>query len=111
MSPRTRDFIHEGHRLVYDEYGSGERVIVLLPGLLFSRKMHQPLAEALAERGVIARGAVAGDLFDLCQGVSQGRRSSAEITLYKNGGGGHLDLFVARHLMARLDAEPAGESP
>ena len=51
MSPRTRDFIHESHRLVYDEFGSGERVIVLLPGLLFSRKMHEPLAEALAERG------------------------------------------------------------
>ena len=51
MSPRTRDFTYEGHRLVYDEYGSGERVVVLLPGLLFSRKMHGPLAEALAERG------------------------------------------------------------
>jgi len=48
---RTRSFEHDGHRLVYDEYGSGERPIVLMPGLLFSRKMHQPLAEELAERG------------------------------------------------------------
>jgi pimeloyl-ACP methyl ester carboxylesterase len=47
----TKDFDFEGHRLVYDEYGSGERVVVLLPGLLFSRKMHGPLAETLAERG------------------------------------------------------------
>jgi len=51
MEPATRDFDFEGHRLVYDEYGAGERVVVLLPGLLFSRKMHGPLAETLAERG------------------------------------------------------------
>jgi pimeloyl-ACP methyl ester carboxylesterase len=51
MSPRTRDFRYEGHRLVYDEYGSGERPVVLVPGLLFSRKMHGPLATTLAERG------------------------------------------------------------
>lgn len=47
----TRSFEYEGHRLVYDEYGSGEHVVVLLPGLLFSRKMHRPLAEELAARG------------------------------------------------------------
>jgi pimeloyl-ACP methyl ester carboxylesterase len=46
-----REFEFDGHRLVYDEYGEGERVVVLLPGLLFSRKMHQPLAETLAARG------------------------------------------------------------
>jgi pimeloyl-ACP methyl ester carboxylesterase len=47
----TRDFEFEGHRLVYDDYGEGERVVVLLPGLLFSRQMHRPLAETLSERG------------------------------------------------------------
>jgi pimeloyl-ACP methyl ester carboxylesterase len=47
----TRDLDFEGHRLVYDDYGDGERVVVLLPGLLFSRKMHRPLAETLADRG------------------------------------------------------------
>jgi pimeloyl-ACP methyl ester carboxylesterase len=46
-----RDFDFEGHRLVYDDYGDGGRVVVLLPGLLFSRQMHRPLAETLAERG------------------------------------------------------------
>jgi pimeloyl-ACP methyl ester carboxylesterase len=50
-SPRTRSFDYEGHRLVYDEYGSGERPIVLMPGLLFSRRMHGPLAATLAEHG------------------------------------------------------------
>src|SRR5437764_14666075 len=48
---RTHEFRHEGYRLVYDEYGSGPRALVLLPGLFLSRKMHAPLAEALAERG------------------------------------------------------------
>jgi pimeloyl-ACP methyl ester carboxylesterase len=51
MVPTARDFEFEGHRLVYDEYGEGDQVVVLLPGLLFSRRMHEPLAEALAERG------------------------------------------------------------
>ena len=36
---------------MFDEYGSGPHPLVLLPGLLLSRKMHAPLAQALAERG------------------------------------------------------------
>ena len=48
---RSGDFLYEGHRLVYDEYGSGPRPLVLLPGLLLPRSMHRPLATALAERG------------------------------------------------------------
>ena len=51
MPARRRSFRHEGFRLVYDEYGAGPRPLVLLPGLLLSRKMHGPLAQALAERG------------------------------------------------------------
>jgi len=43
-------FRHEGHRLAYTVRGSGPRVVVLLPGLLFSQRMHAPLARALAER-------------------------------------------------------------
>jgi pimeloyl-ACP methyl ester carboxylesterase len=51
MEAITGDFELDGHRLVYDEYGSGEGVVLLLPGLLFSRAMHRPLAETIAERG------------------------------------------------------------
>jgi pimeloyl-ACP methyl ester carboxylesterase len=51
MDPTTASFDFDGHRLVYDEYGSGDRLVVLLPGLLFTRKMHRPLAKTLAERG------------------------------------------------------------
>jgi len=47
----THEFIHDGQRLVYDDFGSGRDVVVLLPGLLLSRKMQEPLARSLAERG------------------------------------------------------------
>jgi pimeloyl-ACP methyl ester carboxylesterase len=50
VSVRTGEFVHDGHRLVYDEYGSGSRPFLLLPGLLLPRLMHRPLAQALAER-------------------------------------------------------------
>jgi pimeloyl-ACP methyl ester carboxylesterase len=44
-------FTHEGHRLAYTEYGEGPRTVVLVHGLLLSQRMHESLAEALAERG------------------------------------------------------------
>jgi pimeloyl-ACP methyl ester carboxylesterase len=44
-------FEHAGQTLAYDIRGSGNRNVVLLPGLLLPSRMHQPLAEALAERG------------------------------------------------------------
>jgi pimeloyl-ACP methyl ester carboxylesterase len=51
VSVRTGEFVHDGHRLVFDEYGSGPRPFLLLPGLMLPRLMHRPLAQALAERG------------------------------------------------------------
>lgn len=47
------------------------------------------------------------DLFELCAGRRPGRTDDAEITVYKNVGGAHLDLFTARHLQARAAAEGA----
>src|SRR4051812_32606033 len=51
VSVSTGEFLYEGYRLVYDEYGSGPKPIVLIPGLLLPRSMHTPLARSLAERG------------------------------------------------------------
>jgi pimeloyl-ACP methyl ester carboxylesterase len=51
VGARRHSFRHSGYKLVYDEYGSGPRPLVLLPGLLLSRKMHASLAEALAAHG------------------------------------------------------------
>jgi pimeloyl-ACP methyl ester carboxylesterase len=39
------------HRLAYTVYGDGPRTTVLLPGLLFSQRMHVPLARTLADAG------------------------------------------------------------
>lgn len=52
MTPaQTSAFEHDGHRLVYSDYGTGARPLVLIPGLLLPRTMHAPLAEALAAEG------------------------------------------------------------
>ena len=54
------------------------------------------------EAGVIAEDDVVGDLFDLSRGLAPGRQRDDDITLFKNSGGGHLDLGTARFLMARI---------
>lgn len=48
--------------------------------------------------GVIADDAIRADLFELCRGEHPGRSGPGAITLFENGGGGHLDLMVARHI-------------
>jgi ornithine cyclodeaminase len=47
-------------------------------------------------KSVIKADDIRADLADLCQNRHPGRSSADEITLYKNGGGGHLDLMLAR---------------
>lgn len=59
--------------------------------------LSQPIA-----RGVIAREQVLADLFDLCTGVHPGRTDASQITLFKSGGGAHLDLMVARAIAERV---------
>jgi pimeloyl-ACP methyl ester carboxylesterase len=45
------EFTYEGYRLSYDEYGAGDRPIVLIHGLLMNRHMFERLGPILAERG------------------------------------------------------------
>lgn len=59
------------------------------------------LAQAV-ENGAIGWDAVRADLFELVQGRASGRQSSDEITVFKNNGGAHLDLFTAAALLERL---------
>ncbi|MFI5606806.1 alpha/beta fold hydrolase [Amycolatopsis sp. NPDC051903] len=40
-----------GQRLCYTEYGTGDRVVVLMHGIMFTRRMHAPLARRLARAG------------------------------------------------------------
>ena len=64
------------------------------------------LASPIA-RGIISRDDIEADLFDLCRpGFNIGRRGD-DVTLYKNGGGGHLDLMTALYIWRVLAEESA----
>ena len=56
-------------------------------------ELKDPLA-----RGIIRREDVLGDLHDIVPG-RVGRRGPEEITLFKNGGGAHLDLMTGRVIL------------
>ncbi len=45
------DFLYEGHRIEYDSHGEGDRLLVLIHGLLMNRRMFERLAPELAARG------------------------------------------------------------
>ena len=51
---------------------------------------------------MIAESDIRADLFQLVRGEVPGRQDAAEITLFKNAGGGHLDLMAARLIESRL---------
>ncbi|HCQ66281.1 MAG TPA: ornithine cyclodeaminase [Rhodobacteraceae bacterium] len=54
------------------------------------------------EEGVIAPGDIVGDFYDIEAGAFT--RAPDEITLFKNGGGAHLDLITARHILEKWRA-------
>lgn len=45
------EFTYEGFRLEYDEYGSGDRPLILVHGLLLNRRLFEKVAPAMAARG------------------------------------------------------------
>ena len=45
--------------------------------------------------GPIRKEAILGDLYDLVGGAVPGRLGGNDMTLFKNAGGGHLDLMTA----------------
>ncbi len=82
------ELTYEGHRIEYDSYGSGERTIVLVHGLLMNRRMFDRLGPALAKRG---NRAICVDL------LGHGRSDRPEdLRLYS------MPLF-ARQVVALLD--------
>lgn len=54
------------------------------------------------ENGLIKREDVLADLYDLVGGAP-GRISDKDITIFKNGGGAHLDLMTARYLIQLVE--------
>ena len=51
MSHQTHSFVHRGHKLVYDVYGTKGPLLVYLHGLLLDSDLNRGIAEALAARG------------------------------------------------------------
>src|ERR1044072_1077717 len=43
IAAQINRFEFEGHSLAYAEHGAGPRAVVLLPGLLFNHRMHEPV--------------------------------------------------------------------
>jgi len=52
--------------------------------------------------GVLSEADIAGDMHDLVQ-THAGRQSPDEITLFKNGGGAHLDVMIAHAVYLALE--------
>lgn len=52
--------------------------------------------------GAITADSVLGDLYDLLQPGARRRQSEAEVTVFKNGGGAHLDLMIAAWIIDAL---------
>jgi pimeloyl-ACP methyl ester carboxylesterase len=51
VSERIGQFFIDGDRIEYTEYGGGDDWVVLIHGQLMPRRMHQPLARAIAGAG------------------------------------------------------------
>ncbi len=52
--------------------------------------------------GAITRDHVLGDLYDLVALTDPARQAEQEITVFKNGGGAHLDLMIARYIASAV---------
>lgn len=51
--------------------------------------------------GLMTEEDIQADLFQLCRGERPGRQDPTRITMYENGGGGHLDLMTATFIRQR----------
>lgn len=60
------------------------------------------------DAGAITEADILGDLFELSRGAAHGRSNPDDITLFKNGGGAHLDLMTAQLAMRRLSENSDG---
>jgi ornithine cyclodeaminase len=56
--------------------------------------------------GTITLADIRADLYELCRGDVEVDRGPDTITLFENGGGGHLDLMAAQFLWQRWKEEP-----
>lgn len=78
---------------------SGRIFVDTRQGMEGAGDLYQPV-----ESGMITWNDINADLFELVKGEKDGRKSDQEITVFKNVGGGHLDLFTAAYLQRQLTA-------
>lgn len=52
--------------------------------------------------GVISEDSILGDFYDICAEGFSVQRSDSDITVFKNGGGGHLDLMTSRIIFDKI---------
>lgn len=57
------------------------------------------------QSGAITKDHVRGDLYDLVAIAGTSRQSMEQITVFKNGGGAHLDLMIANYVLELLEAK------
>jgi ornithine cyclodeaminase len=76
----------------------GKMFVDLVETAMLTGELLQPIAA-----GVMTEDDIVADLYQLAQGDKPGRQSDEEITIFKNGGGGHLDLMTAEHILAKLE--------
>jgi ornithine cyclodeaminase len=62
-------------------------------------ELKDPLA-----RGIISRHDICADYYDI-EGGAFSRETNDEITLFKNGGGAHLDLMTSRYILSQWSPE------
>ena len=55
-------------------------------------------------KDVLCEDDILADHYQLSQGIHPGRTTQSEITIFKNGGGGHLDLMTARYIYQKCRA-------
>jgi ornithine cyclodeaminase len=79
-----------------DTMARGSIFVDCRDGMKGTGELSRPVAA-----GVIGWKDIKADLYQLCQGTRSGRKSDTEITVFKNVGGGHLDLFTAVALARR----------
>jgi ornithine cyclodeaminase len=75
----------------------GSVFVDLVETAMLTGELIQPIAA-----GVMTEDDIAADLYELCQGTKPARQSPGDITIFKNGGGGHLDLMTAKHIFERV---------
>jgi len=84
MREANDDVIRRAGRLFVDSFANCES----------SGDVADPL-----KNGILSRDQIVADLFSLCKGQHHGRADKTEITVYKNVGGGHLDMFAMKQLL------------